>query len=769
MQRTGRALLAAALIQVFFACGEGSFLTAPPEQMAATLLPPGAPRIFDVTPGSGRLTIQFTAPETDGGSPITEYRYSVDKGSWTTAPDALGSGSLIVDKLENGRSYAIALRAVNHVGAGDPVSVEGTPTTTPGQVRITRIDHGDRKLVVIYPQPDSGGYRITGYQYTVDAGEQWVLADSSAASGSMVISDLVNGKAYAVQVRALSAAGFGIPSPTVSATPMTVPGPPSVKSMIPAIDALVVSVDAPADNGGDLVTGWDYSLDAARTWVSVDSGAVASFRISGLRWGVTYNVLLRARNMMGAGPPSPASPGVPLGLPAAPTILNVVAADGTVSVDFAAPAHTGTSPLTAYEYSTDSAKTWAAAPADKTQIILRGLRNGDMYGLAVRAVTAVGTGPASAIIAAMPFVVSPKIDTVRTVVKPGVTLYIPQMLDAREPSFDEDLARALTRYRVLHGRDAVSLFEKVQAAADYVANMAKHPYRHNIGQEYTDPRSWEYQDFPAKLSELAKENQQWNGLEWVPADGKSWMDVRAIECSFQDLILGGLVNALGAQWMLLGITHHDAFTYYDIELGKWVYIESSYNEHYRSAESSADNYVPLSPAELRAMNIAGDNSMVSVQHPYQPRRTEVEFYLYPYVQMFPYGFNAMMADVNGITRGQRFQLGTHLRVLPGGRSEEVFREYLDGGWTLADPNEEIWAPQGEAFIESLHATPRGNVIRLSTNLAVTQPIYERKVSDGEWTAVPAESELNGLVGEIRFRARKGDVVSGEVVIRQSEK
>jgi hypothetical protein len=221
--------------------------------------------------------------------------------------------------------------------------------------------------------------------------------------------------------------------------------------------------------------------------------------------------------------------------------------------------------------------------------------------------------------------------------------------------------------------------------------------------------------------------------------------------------------------MLLGITHHDAFTYYDNDLGKWVYIESSYNEHYRSAQSSPDDYVPLSPRELREMNIAGDNSMVSVQEPYQARRIEPEYQLRPYVEMYPLGFSSMMTDVNGISNGERLQRGVHLRVVPGGISEASFAPFIAGGWVLADPDEDPWAPQGETFLESLVSSARGNVIRLSTNLAVASVVFERQVNGGEWTAVPVESELNGLVGEIRFRARGAGFNAGEVVIRQAAK
>lgn len=468
--------------------------------------------------------------------------------------------------------------------------------------------------------------------------------------------------------------------------------------------------------------------------------------------------------------PSGAQAGI-ISTAAPPTSVRATAGDREAILDFTAPVHLGGEKLTAYEYSLDGGKSWIPATdaENETRIRIKGLNNGETYEVALRAVTTRGAGSASAALTFVPFVASPRIDSLRVISRGGRSLYIPQMLDDLDPAFDLDLARALERYRALHGREAKTLFEKVQAAADYVSNMAKHPYRHNLGNEYSDPRAWEYKDLPGKLAELSRENQQWNGVEWVPAAGKTLNDVPAIECSFQDLILGGLVNALGAQWMLVGITYHDAFAYYDNELGKWVYIEATFNEHYRSAQSTLDDYVPLSPRELREMNLAGDNSMVPVRAPYQPERIELEYSLYPYAEMHPLGFNAMMTDVNGTSSRDRLRRADQLRVVPGGLSEAVFAAFIEAGWVVAAADEDPWAPQGETFVDALFSSARGNVIRVSTNLASSSVIFERKVAGGEWVTVGAESELNGLVGDIRFRGRGAGFVAGEVIIRQAAK
>ena len=72
------------------------------------------------------LAIEFT-PGNDGGSPITNYQYSLNGGAYTPFdppidPDAMG---VTITELQNGTLYTIRLKAVNANGPStpsDPVS-----------------------------------------------------------------------------------------------------------------------------------------------------------------------------------------------------------------------------------------------------------------------------------------------------------------------------------------------------------------------------------------------------------------------------------------------------------------------------------------------------------------------------------------------------------------------------------------------------------------------------------------------------------------------
>jgi large repetitive protein len=90
--------------------------------------PPGAPGT-PVASGSGRtVLLTFTAPASDGGSPVLRYEYSRDD-TWiyfpTTAAAGTVTGSLY--GLTPGRQYGISVRAVSAQGAG-AASAETTVT-----------------------------------------------------------------------------------------------------------------------------------------------------------------------------------------------------------------------------------------------------------------------------------------------------------------------------------------------------------------------------------------------------------------------------------------------------------------------------------------------------------------------------------------------------------------------------------------------------------------------------------------------------------------
>jgi hypothetical protein len=92
---------------------ESSALTATPVTTAS------APTNIAVTYGYESATITFTNGD-DGGSPITDYEYSIDGGvNWTVHDQGPISASITISSLSSGVSHSLLLRSITAQGAGE--------------------------------------------------------------------------------------------------------------------------------------------------------------------------------------------------------------------------------------------------------------------------------------------------------------------------------------------------------------------------------------------------------------------------------------------------------------------------------------------------------------------------------------------------------------------------------------------------------------------------------------------------------------------------
>ena len=91
------------------------------------LFPPEAPAGLMAMPGEGAVRLEWSPPESDGGTPILRYEYRLKEGrgefgEWTpiedSAPGEVNAAGYTVGGLDNGTVYVFELRAVNLVGNG---------------------------------------------------------------------------------------------------------------------------------------------------------------------------------------------------------------------------------------------------------------------------------------------------------------------------------------------------------------------------------------------------------------------------------------------------------------------------------------------------------------------------------------------------------------------------------------------------------------------------------------------------------------------------
>jgi hypothetical protein len=229
-----------------------------------------------------------------------------------------------ISGLRNGSNYSVIVRALNIAGAGDSSATSSiAPIGPPDAPRINTLTPGDQTLEVAFTDGATSGSPITGYEYSIDGGNTWP-STAGATSSPFTITGLTNGTIYTVRIRAVNANGSGTPSDPVVSKPYTVPSAPVITQIDVDGNDATLAYTAPASNGGQAITSYEYSIDNGSSWVSTNSASVFTVQISNLVENQDYQVGVRAVNSAGPGavatvstqavvvtPVSPTSPQIP--------------------------------------------------------------------------------------------------------------------------------------------------------------------------------------------------------------------------------------------------------------------------------------------------------------------------------------------------------------------------------------------------------------------------------------------------------------------------
>ena len=376
--------------------------------------PASAPTNLTPTFGDGSVGLAWTAPGSDGGTPITdyvvEYRTDVIGSSWMTFADGVGTGlTATVTGLTNGTAYRFRVAAVNGVGTGTYSSeVTETPRAVPSAPTGLAGVAGNSQVMLSWTAAVANGSAVTDYviEYKTTAAATWsTFTDGVSTAIAATVTGLTNGTDYLFRVSAVNLVGTGASSS--QAGPYTPAMPASAPTgLTPTFGdgSVTLAWTAPASNGGAAIVDYavEYKTVAAATWSAFTDGTstATSATVTGLTNGTAYLFRVAAVNSVGSGAYSNEVTETPRAVPSAPTGLAGVPGNAQVAVTWTAPAANG-AVITDYvvEYRTavvgSSWTTFADGTSAVTSATFTGLTNGTAYLFRVKAVNSVGTGAAS--------------------------------------------------------------------------------------------------------------------------------------------------------------------------------------------------------------------------------------------------------------------------------------------------------------------------------------------------------------------------------------
>jgi titin len=361
---------------------------------------------------SGTVTLNWTDPPSDNGSPISGYAISASPTcSGCTFSTLTGANvtSATITGLTPGGTYNFSVTATNGSGTSNPSTASNAvtiPNVPSAPTNVSATTNANGSITVSWTDPANNGSPIT--QYGVVPSPTCPGCTYTTLTGatltSTTVSGLTRGTSYSFTVTASNAIGTGNASTASNTvTAPNVPGVPTGVTASAGNGLASVTWTAPGSTGGSAITGYvvtpylnGTTAQTAQTFVST----ATTEPVTGLTNGSAYTFKVAAINGVGTGSQSTASASVTLPTtPGAPTIGTATAGAGSASVTWTAPSSNGGSAITGYvvtPYIGTTAQTAQTFNSTATTETVTGLAAGTAYTFKVAAINAVGTGTQSA-------------------------------------------------------------------------------------------------------------------------------------------------------------------------------------------------------------------------------------------------------------------------------------------------------------------------------------------------------------------------------------
>ena len=379
---------------------------------------PTTPSNLSSTPGNGFITLAWTGSTIDDGTSLT-YTVAYTSGGSTTYVANIASTSTSVTGLTNNVTYTFTVQAVSSIGiAGDASSsVTGKPNIIPipSAVGSPTGTAGNGTIALSWTAPS---YALS-YNITYGTGTGGSSATITGVNTtSYTLTGLTGSVAYSISISAVNDTGTGNAT-TISVTPNSAaPDPPtSLAGSAGSNGTIPLTWSAPANNNGAAVTGYvvTYISDSGTT--ATQNASSESTTLSGLTGTVSYTISVAAVNTAGTSTSSSTITVTALTPPYPPTNLSATTGDGTISITYTAPSNNGGSAVTGYRITyqdtTVSGGTQSVTTAS-TSYTIQNLLGGDVYSIAVAAVSTLGTGSSCSPITSTPTSSAPPAPTLNS-------------------------------------------------------------------------------------------------------------------------------------------------------------------------------------------------------------------------------------------------------------------------------------------------------------------------------------------------------------------
>lgn len=272
--------------------------------------PPTAPGNVDGVGGDAAMTVNWTAPTSDGGAPITGYVVSAtprpDGAAPVPTPQTVDASarSTTFTGLSNGVAYDFSVQAVNRLGTSPAGVRTEKPARAPDAPTAVTVTRGDTTASLSWTPPTfDGGDAINFYRITASPGGATTWADVS--STSTTFTGLSNGTHYTFSVQAVNLyAGAGPAGVSATVVPAGVPASPAKPGVVAGRRFAAITWHAPSSNGTPITT---YQVRASNGVMKTVSAGVRKLKFTGLRRGKRLSFRVRAVNSLGHGTYSTAS------------------------------------------------------------------------------------------------------------------------------------------------------------------------------------------------------------------------------------------------------------------------------------------------------------------------------------------------------------------------------------------------------------------------------------------------------------------------------